>query len=258
MHWNGTLDTKYSTFNPIPELRPVNASLALLFLTADQILFSQPTDDAWFGPATKPVNIHRLKFSSLTNTTMFRQNEPGSPLGCKQREQYCAIGPDGQQKCTTLNAPVNAMDEVYDLVGKTDQEWMMWIIGGVFRTLKRTTQPLVILGPHALTARNKLNGPVLGSLPSNQWQLEIQHLHATSMAVIQATFLQNAIGFKDPKWERIIRRPRKTAEKELCENQVRPVLQCQSAKMPLRRTDLLITLYRRSLLRASSLSVFSA
>lgn len=67
-----------------------------------------------------------------------------------------------------------------------------------------TRDTLGLLGTQALRARDSLNGPLLGPLPDNQWQLEVQHWHATSMAYMQATFLQPILGLKNPDMARVM------------------------------------------------------
>ena len=151
---------------------------------------------------------------------MFRQDEPGSPLGCREQEQYCVIGADEQQKCTALNAYPSAISDVFDLAGETEEDWIDWVTSSTFNALRRTGEPIAVLGTRVLLSRNKLNGPILGTLPGNQWQMEIKHLHAIAMAYIQAKFVQTAVGFKDAKWESMVTHPNTTIQKELCANQV--------------------------------------
>src|SRR5512142_3291977 len=94
MHWNGSLDPDESSFVPILELRPENTYLFLFFLTSNEIMFLRPTIDSWFGPTTNTTDVRKFKFSKWgnTSTTTYRQNEPGSPLGCRELEQFCIVG----------------------------------------------------------------------------------------------------------------------------------------------------------------------
>jgi hypothetical protein len=166
--------------------------------------------------------IHKFKISGWGNMTMFRQSEPGAPLACKELEQYCYRGVKGQQKCTPLEGPDNSITDLLYLLDEEDKEWFHWLFRTTFAIAKSTRIPLALLGTHVLTARNKLNGPVLGSLPDNQWQLEVQHWHATAMAYLQATFLESIIGYEDPKFSGLIQYPNTTIERDLCANQVIP------------------------------------
>jgi len=112
------------------------------------------------------------------------------------------------------------MRNLAHLLDDGDEAWIAWLFMTTFGIAVGTRIPLAILGTHVLTARNRLNGPILGSLPENQWQLEVQHWHATAMAYLQGAFLQSIIGFKDPVYSGLIRYPNSTIEKDLCANQV--------------------------------------
>ncbi|KAE9364713.1 hypothetical protein N431DRAFT_355340 [Stipitochalara longipes BDJ] len=219
LHWNGSIDPDYSSFFPIPELTPQNASLFIFFLTSGALLFTHPSTDSWYGGTTNTTEIHKLKISDWGNATMFRQSEPGSPLACKELEQYCYSGVKGQRKCTPLESLSNSMVDFADLLDEEDKAWISWLFMTTFNIAVGTRIPLSLLGTHVLMARNKLNGPLLGSLPENQWQLEVQHWHATAMAHLQAAFLESIIGFKDPKFSPLIRYPNTTIERDLCANQ---------------------------------------
>jgi len=219
--WNGTLLEDQSSFSPVPELNPQNASLFVFFLTSGRILFTHPTEDSWYGPTTNTTQIHKLKNSGWGNMTMFRQNEPGSPLACRELEEYCFTGVKGQQKCTSLQSKSDAVDRLFDLFDKGDEDRLSWLQLTTFQVAQPTKLPLVLLGTHVLKARNKLNGPLLGSLPGNQWQLEVQHWHSTNMAFLQANFLESVIGYKDPKYSHLLYYPNSTTDKEVCANQVR-------------------------------------
>jgi hypothetical protein len=114
------------------------------------------------------------------------------------------------------------MADLLHLLDEEDKVWFDWLFLTTFNIAKSTRMPLALLGTQVLTARNKLNGPLVGSLPDNQWQLEVQHWHATALAFLQACFLESIIGFQDPKYSHLIRYPNTTTEKDLCANQVSP------------------------------------
>ncbi len=152
---------------------------------------------------------------------MFRQNEPGSPLACREQEQLCFTGVKGQRKCTELECSTDGPWSLIKLFDDGDEAWVRWLFQTSYIHKQETGASLQLLGIETLTARNKLNGPLMGSLPDNQWQLEVQHWHATAMAYLQALFLQSIVGYTDPKLEHLIRRPNNTVEKQLCTNQVR-------------------------------------
>ncbi len=76
-----------------------------------------------------------------------------------------------------------------------------------------------MLGPHVLKARDRLNGPLMGSLPDNQWQLEVQHWYAAVTAHLQGQFLRYTNGFTNPVLEKLITGPRTEIQQQMCANQ---------------------------------------
>ncbi len=219
--WNGSSDDLDSTFFPISEFKPQDADISLFFLAAGRILFLHPTHDDWYSATANTTEVHKLTVSDSGNVTMYRQNEPGSPLACREQGQFCFTGIKGQRKCTELESAVDGPWSLLKLYDDGDESAIHWLYRTSYMTKKDTGVPLHILGVQMLTARNKLNGPLIGSLPDNQWQLEVQHWHATAMADLQARFLQSIVGNTDPKIAHLIRRPNSTVEKQLCANQVR-------------------------------------
>ncbi|KAM7210944.1 hypothetical protein V8F06_013679 [Rhypophila decipiens] len=194
---NGSLDPEGSSFFPILELASQSALLFIFFLTSGRILFSYPTDDGWYGETTNTTDILKLKGVLRGNTTMYRQSEPGSPLACKELEQYCFTGVKGQRKCSPLVNRRDAMQSVIAQLDDGDMVWFDWFELTTFETTVTTLDPLALLGTQVLTARDSLNGPILGRFPDNQWQLEVQHWHATVMAHMQDTFLRSIVGPKN-------------------------------------------------------------
>ena len=82
------------------------------------------------------------------------------------------------------------------------------------------------LGVSALTAKFRLFGGIQAPLPSNQWQLEMEHWFNTSLAALQADFVNTAAGPLDPvilnnNW---LIRPNLTEEHVMCSSQVRHTL----------------------------------
>ncbi len=219
--WNGSVDDMYSSFFPIPELKPQDADLFIFFLISNRILFAFPSHDDWYSATGNTTQVHKLTISDLGNATMFRQSELGSPLACREQHQFCFTGVKGQQKCTPLQSSEDSPESLWELADEGDA-WIPWFFTTSYLTNKGTNIPLRVLGVQVLTARNQHNGPLIGSLPDKQWQLEVQHWHATAMAHLQGQFLESIVGPTNPKLTPLVRRPNTTVEKQLCANQVRP------------------------------------
>ncbi|KAK0740345.1 hypothetical protein B0T18DRAFT_491030 [Schizothecium vesticola] len=215
-----------STFTPIPELVPRNSSgeVFILFLQSDNVLFLQKPKDRWYGDDMGSIQVHDLLkgFGNGTeNVSMFRQNQPGSPLACHELQQYCYTGAKGTQKCTQLQGGIDAVGNIFAQLDPEDEPWFNWFELTTVETGMATRSPLNLLGARMLMARDSLNGPILGQLPDNQWQLEVQHWHATAMADMQAAFLRSIVGPGNPDLPRLMRvvYPNSTVEREICKNQ---------------------------------------
>lgn len=73
----------------------------------------------------------------------------------------------------------------------------------------------------ALTSRYRLSEGIQASLPANQWQLEVENWNSISLASLQGTLLEYAIGPGDPAvLENFWVKPSNAGEKHLCQNQV--------------------------------------
>jgi hypothetical protein len=236
MPWNGSYNRDGLSFDPIPEFGPLDSFINIFFMTSGRVLFAFPTNDPWYGPTTNSTVIHKLKGMNWGNTTMFRQSDPGSPLGCREQEQYCFVGTKGQQKCTTLDSPVEAERYLMRILDDGDEQWASWFLATSFTVEKQTIDPLENLGTHVLMARSKLNGPILGRLPDNQWQLEVQHWHATTMAYLQNLFIATVTGYGlAEEYQYLIEYPNITVEREICKTQV------QAFKSPSQRCGCYLT-----------------
>lgn len=210
-------------FFPLAELRPQDANLYLVFLTSSHLLFQNPVQDDWYYATGNTTQVHKLQFTEWSNTTVFRQSEPGSPLACREQHQYCY-----RHKCTPLLSDWDAQYTLKNMVDKhdlisddKDLPWVIWLMRTGFSRKQTIWQVLAKLHVHALTAWKYINGPMVGNLPDNQWQLEVRHWHDTSMAHLQGIFLDSVVGHSGPGFQRRLRTPGSATEWQICKNQVR-------------------------------------
>jgi len=190
-------------------------------MTSNQVLFETSTDDSWYGPATSSVQVHWSELSSSeANATMYRQSVPGSPMACRELEQYCWVGANGNHQCSALMGSSDALEDLILKMDSEDRDWIRWLLKETFIYAQPTKSPLDFLGTHTLRAREQLNGAILGSIPRDQWQTEVLHWHSTAMSYLQSLFTATVIGYTDPKLQHLIVFPNNTDEKKMCENQV--------------------------------------
>lgn len=81
---------------------------------------------------------------------------------------------------------------------------------------------IATLGLSSLTARLSLTGGVSGSLPKNQWQIEVDNWFATRLAYLQKIPINTAYGPTDDRLWNFMERPKDKESKKICRNQVSP------------------------------------
>jgi len=106
------------------------------------------------------------------------------------------------------------------LYDEGNADWADWFWLTSYATRMSTSAPLQLLGNQPLLIRTKVGGPLIGTIPENQWQIEVLHWHSTAMADLQQKFLRSMVGFSDPKRQHLIKKPATAKEKEICANQV--------------------------------------
>lgn len=191
--------------------------------------------DPWY-------KVERSQGTFSSGTPLYRQKDPGSPLACFEQHQLCFFPPssnadENEKRCTPLlsstdlfNLPQVIADtlklhtsndnskQVADQDIDDRVQGLLWILSSTVKNTPRTLHPVAGLGVHALKSRIGLNGGHMGPMPDNQWQLDVQHWHATAIAALQSRFVNSAIGLirSHPNVEPIFRFASAPAEKQLC------------------------------------------
>ncbi|KAL1617650.1 hypothetical protein SLS54_007654 [Diplodia seriata] len=75
------------------------------------------------------------------------------------------------------------------------------------------------MGISALLARRSLYTGNQGPLPDNQWQLEVEHWHLASLAILQRQVVEAANGPFDQEVIPLLDRPQHDDERKVCRNQ---------------------------------------
>lgn len=204
------------SFMPIPELHRDDADMFLVFLSANDIGFLYPVDDEWYS-AHRPVSTMK---TSDENGAMpaYGFDQAASVLGCIYQHQVCN---PSKNHCTRLADAQNVFAEADTLwtTDKQNQTWQIW--NAAFSGL--SSQPegiLENLGVSALIARDTLNNGKQGPLQPDQWEQEVLHWNAISMAKIQRSVIEEAIGSSDPSMTKYVEKPTDPAGKEVCKSQV--------------------------------------
>lgn len=205
-----------SDFYPVEELSSDDSDLLLIFLSANNILYTSEVDDDWFAAHRFFKNVDENP--STGNRSMYASDEPASVLGCKIQQQICDLGRPSDHRCTRLggNDDIFAENEL----GADITEMANWIVSsaGLIDSV------LDSLRSSSLKAHDTLFEYRQVSLPNNQWQTEVDNFHSVVLASMQESVLRAATGPSDPGvlkyfWQRASSKQ----EQNFCKNQVRPL-----------------------------------
>ena len=193
----------------------------LFFLSSGGVAFLSPVWDSWYK-ATQPLTQLYQAHDMHGNMTLYAQDEPGAPLACLEQFQFCFAGfPEGR-RCSPLASFSAGRDGLSsflrDQVKDVGSQWMM---NQIMYVTTDVCDPVSILGINSLVSRTKLYHGSQALLPDNQWQLDVQHWHATAMAHLQAQFVYAVTGPRDPALAEYFHPPELPMEKMLCRSQVR-------------------------------------
>ncbi|KAI1744856.1 hypothetical protein F4680DRAFT_443335 [Xylaria scruposa] len=210
---NRGFDAANSDFMPADPLNRDDADMHVILLSGNGVLFPAPTADEWYRVATTPSNV----VENLGNDTRTYQRylplEPASALGCADQHQFCNSALEGTTGCGPLASLRDAIKEAVPFFNTSYTEVANGIKSGSAETSelarfvymasrffgvdKTITAIVAHLGSSALLSQRTLIQGDQGPLPSNQWQLDVNHLWDISLAVMQASFIDTAYGQTD-------------------------------------------------------------
>lgn len=192
----------------------------LAFLSANGVIYTRQVDDNLFsahvpiGEANNPNGIN----TGQPSIKIYQRDQAAGVLGCTTQAQLCN---PITRNCTALTGFGDAANETVGLFSNEDQNTAWLLFGDMFIHFSYSIQQLLAsLGISALRARNSLIAGSQAPLPSNQWELEVQGWHASSMAMIQRVLLEMATGPSQPHLEKFWSPPFNEASKKICRNMV--------------------------------------
>ncbi|KAI8623958.1 hypothetical protein F5Y19DRAFT_456340 [Xylariaceae sp. FL1651] len=224
--------TESTVYIPIPGLAPPDGDLVLIFLSGQGVLFSERLDDLWYQATSNGTNIEVANVPGSSRT--FRPSEPASPLGCVEQHQWCNSAYPDDQGCGPL---ASNYDAIYGAAPKFDLTSadldperpisntepgarLIWNLITLFQYPSKLNNLLIYLGSKSLASQSHLiSGVVFGTLPTNQWQLDVQLWFQTMLSTFQAAFTSTASGPSSAKFEDIEIRPINWHEQHLCNSQ---------------------------------------
>lgn len=219
---------------PIPELYQADADLTLMFLVGNGVVFLERNDDPWYRGGAPGPNWTVTSDSTETHPGFYPE-EAASPLGCLQQFQFCNADEDhcgplsGFLDAQVQSAPFfNISKEDFVNSGyATDNptaeryDWVISILGYLSSNVDGT---VARLSAFSLASQQYMAGGFMGAIPTNQWQVDVEHWFATWLAAVQASVVDVAVGPSDEAL-----RPYTLAatspyvQETLCNNQVSPL-----------------------------------
>lgn len=166
----------------------------------------------------------------------YQPDEAASPMGCTSQYQIC--NPSlSSNKCGPLASMLDATAQAAPLFGMTAADfenidkpngtmisryqWLVMIVGEAAVSTQRIVNSL---GPNSLVSPNYLSNGLMGSLPEDQWQLDVKYWWAIFLASLQAAFVETARGSTDPVLDPYKYPPYNSNIRAMCNNQVRRLL----------------------------------
>jgi hypothetical protein len=206
-----------SEFTPMKALHRGDADVSLIFLAAGDMTFTQPVDDPWYSAHQPLMNITQGgKGKGLLQ--LYSADSPASVLGCTTQYQQCVPSLPESQRCT----PLGGIWETNQTIPAASdwQNNMTQLVGTPF-TMVEFQKIVTVLQAASLTSRYTSQASMQGPLPNNQWQLDLEQWHHASLAAVQNSVVDFAIGptTNDPVRKLWIL-PESDVEKYVCKNQV--------------------------------------
>lgn len=203
-----------SDFTPTPGLFPSEGDLILTFLSGNGVLFLERTDDPWYRGN---VPWRNTSWGGMT----YRMDEAASPLACLRQYQFCNPALPEEHRCGPLAGFLEAQVQAAPLFGITYDQMLnmtveqmakneipqtpaaaryVWLLMFLTLAIPSPAALVNILGPNSLASQQSLtrSSSVMGIIPRNQWQLDVQNWWAIYMASLQAGTVNTAYGSHDP------------------------------------------------------------
>ncbi|KAF2491600.1 hypothetical protein BU16DRAFT_468495 [Lophium mytilinum] len=193
---SSTIPSLRHLFSPIPQLNRSDARLSLLFLESSGILYMDKTDDPWFAATTLGTMNADIREENPGLDQYFVANEPAGVLGCATQRFYCNPELQDGKRCV-ISLEQSNLDLLSEL---WPDEKEQAILGGTIAPIHVGTSAYpetfyVGAGLPVLLTRFTLLGPwQTNPIPSNRWQQEMEHSFQATLASLQSSLVEDAMG----------------------------------------------------------------
>ncbi|KAH7113242.1 hypothetical protein B0J11DRAFT_595485 [Dendryphion nanum] len=205
------------SFEPIPELVRFDADTSLIFLTAQGIGFTSKVNDPWFSATEKW--LVPISQSNQTGNPIYLTDEPASALGCTSQVQFCNPNLLKDQQCEPLTGIKRGGIHNEKMWNAKQLQAMEWAALASQQEEFSLDVLVATIGTSALLARYRLANGLSGSLPDNQWQIEVEHLVGTVLASIQGAIVEATHGPTSEELKQFQHLPSNKVAENMCKNQ---------------------------------------
>lgn len=195
-------------FTPIHAIFRQDADIHLVFLSRNSIKYSEPVDDNWYRTSATPSDM--LTEDGPHTRPIYLPLEPASPLGCAEQHQFCRATSNSRQcgPMASLRDSIAGVAQFFDssymnfandTAPKTTQEALFLYFANTLYSSPRSVEDIVgQLGQKALHSAKTLIIGDEGSLPPDQWQLDVINWVEIANAATQAAYIETAYGPTNP------------------------------------------------------------
>jgi hypothetical protein len=189
------------------------------------------TNDEWYR-VTRKIDPNHWG-SQDGETDAYSPTEAASPLACVEQSQWCNSALPTEEGCTQLTSFGDANQQAgrlfnvtTDILARRPSEAsevatrIIWPILIVAYSPTDVSAPSEHLGSHSLQSRVSFYTGVQGELADNQWQLDVRHWFAMTLAALQAAFLDAVQAANDTEYQDIFMPANNTFEQDMCARQV--------------------------------------
>jgi hypothetical protein len=198
-------------FSPIPELSRTDADVVILVLH-NEASYIDSVSDPWFNAT--------LKYQ-FGNASLWKSPVSASVMGCTEQYQFC-----NSTDCTTFSTLNQQMETAVSLLRFNKKQIatfkLLWTSArmSTLDIISITAQDNILLAKDHISGTHKIST----ALPDNQWQLEAQNFHNTSLALLQHHVINHASPENLPvtpntTLSQYIHKEQEPAQQQLCKNQ---------------------------------------
>ncbi|KAF2474435.1 uncharacterized protein BDR25DRAFT_385987 [Lindgomyces ingoldianus] len=184
--------TGTNDFIPIPPLTRQDADVSLMYVSAPGIRFSAPVDDPWLSAHKPATNL--VEHETNQTRPSYIQDEPAGIMACATQYQYCNPSTKECEPLRGLIDPRKGTPLKKIFPNKRQFDTLSWADGNLVSNFFSSHGLVGFIGASALRARYGLSYGYQGPLPSNQWQLEVEHLLKGTLASVQDVWVTMANG----------------------------------------------------------------